>query len=701
MALQDSSNQKLFDAFTLAFEVHSPTQRKSGDPYISHPVSVLEILINEFHIKDPALLSAALLHDVVEDTHISIIDIQNRFGSDIAELVDGCTKLTHKKSNLPSEKDLTHTKILLSASRQLGVLLIKLADRLDNMRTLEHLAEHKRRRIARETIEIFAPIAAILNLFPVKRELYKLSIPHLFPKKSKLILSTIETYFNSTDVKEIIQILQQCLSTIGYPVEIRSRLKGLDNYYDSLRNSLSLNNAENHVDFTVIIQSPENLLCYKALGIINSVFNPVPKSIRDFIANSKTNGYQSLHVRIIYRSNYYLIKIRSAQMDTIANYGAILKRDTQISFDEPYWQEIRQLLRSIGEYGGPGSQRKELLRLYDSEETFIYTPKRDIHYVPKGSIVLDVAYKIHSDFGDKCEGANVNGEWRPIYHALSDGDTVEILTSNALLDVDIDIEKLCKTPRARDAVNRHIQNIRKRFALQIGKSIMMQEIKRHGYEENILFDSKMNDILCCLNVKDVEGLLVRIGQDMVAPHLVFYYFGQPKQQTQKSMVLSKFCFERNTISISEIERSVHKFSYCCHPFPGQLQVVAALSERGVAFHLENCSTIKMHHDYSPQNLLNVEWDLKGNWPYPIKFELRITVQSLTELFRLFSQIPPGIKIHYFENISPITPPATARLIVTMRNFRQAISLYKIFQSTSLVIEKYGRNRSDSTQILTS
>ena len=484
-----------------------------------------EILAREMNFRDPVLLAAALLHDVVEDVPwISLEDVETRFGPQVAELVDGCTKLTRYHLDRAALKDLTHSKIFISASRRLGVLIIKLADRLHNLRTLHYLPLTKRQRIAQETIEVYAPIAARLNLYPLKRELYHLALSFLYPKEEQENPAPDARSAQFAGHRKPGGLpCQAILAESGFSADIRTRLKGLGSYYDPVKRTLDPAYPENYVDFAIILHTDDITACYKVLGLVNNNLTAVPRSSRDFIANPKANGYKSLHTRIHLSGNNYLVKIRTMEMEKWANGGILRAWESQNGLTEDNWQEISELLRDIGEYGGAATHRKALIRLSEAEEIYTYSPAGDIYYLPKASIVLDFAYRIHSELGDNCEGAMVNGSWMPITGRLKDGDTVQILTSPEPLDVDTDLEALCKTPKARTAINRRLHQKRLKFAQQIGRDILLQEIFRHKLTSSVLEGENIRLILEILNVKDLQELYVQIGQDLVSPQLVLYY----------------------------------------------------------------------------------------------------------------------------------------------------------------------------------
>jgi GTP pyrophosphokinase len=686
----DSENKVLFDSLAFAYKHHAGFFRKSGEPYLNHPVAVAEILILDLFIKDPQLLSAALLHDVVEDViSVTLRDIELLFGNTVATLVDGCTKLHLQQKDRATQSDLTHSKIFLSASRQLGVLLIKLADRLHNMKTLASLPEAKRRRIAFETLRVYAPIAAKLNLYTLKRNLYNLALTYLFPRKSKKILNVTNELLHSQEVANMADRLAEILSSGSHPFTIRPRVKGLGSFYSHLRQTIDLNNAENLVDFTVVIDAVDLLSCYTILGRINQNLKPVPKSIRDLIAIPKPNGYQSLHVRINQQGRDYLIKIRTREMDLNANSGMRYQWDT-VHNQASYWGEISDLLRNIGEYGGDGSQRKDLIQLSDTAEVFAYTPDGDIHYFPRGSNVIDFAYKIHSDLGDHCDGAFINGRRVSLLSELKDGDTVKIIQSDSPLEVDSDLEKGCMTPKARSALNRLLQKRRQNYAKKIGKEILLQEITRHGLSQDVLKDETISLILNFLHIKDLSQMFIRIGQDTLASKLILYYFDQIPEIKTGTRSKVQITETRNRLFICEIEKAVHKFSNCCKPYPGQSSVVAALSERGVAFHCHTCKNLTKTNLSGSQQFLDVTWDLTKEWRFPLLFNLRARGLSLQEFIKIISTSASQFQLHRIEkgpirqNISPLF------ITISLQSFEEAISFFKNFSPGLISVKSFSR-----------
>lgn len=687
-------NRIFFEALDFAHELHQGQIRKSGAPYISHPCSVVEILVRELGFRDPILLSAALLHDVVEDVpSIKLHDIAERFGPAVAELVDGCTKLARSHLDRASLKDLTHSKIFLTASRRLGVLIIKLSDRLHNLRTLHFLPMSKRQRIAQETLEVYAPIAGRFNMFSLKRELYHLALSFLYPRKSKKILQQIKEARNSVQVIEIEQKLQAAFEKAGYRVTIRARPKGLGSYYDPLKRTLDPDFPENYVDFAVILDTQDVVACYSALGVVCTTFPPIPRTIRDFIANPKSNGYQSLHVRIHVKGQNFLVKIRTPEMDYWAAYGILGEWDSQNPMTDEHWQEVSELLRTIGEYGGAGVQRKALIKLSAAEEIFVYSPLGDIYFLPKDSIVLDFAYKIHSDLGDHCEGAMVNNEWADPMQTLKDGDTVEIMTSTEPVDVDPDLETLCKTPKARTAINRQLQKKRSHHALDLGRQILSQALGRCGLSLDVLHGENARLMLELLNVKDLSDLLIRIGQDILSPELILYYLASPAQEREKSQKTPESRVQekhRHHISIQALDRAIHKFARCCDPFPGQDHLVATLSERGITLHRDSCSDIRERYSLEPQQLFDVIWDKSTTWPHIMEFHIQVRQETLSSLLPRLSSVSNFLEISRMESFRGRHDQPHANIIVNLRSYEEAAQLFSVLPKGRITVEHYAR-----------
>ncbi|MDR3567168.1 MAG: HD domain-containing protein [Syntrophobacteraceae bacterium] len=683
-------NGLFFEALDFASELHEGQRRKSGAPYISHPCAVAEIMVREMRFKDPVLLAAALLHDVVEDIPwMSVEDIETRFGAGVAELVDGCTKLARFHLDRALLKDLTHSKIFISASRRLGVLIIKLADRLHNLRTLHYLPLTKRQRIAQETVDVYAPIAARLNLYPLKRELYHHALTFLYPKKSKKILHLMQELRNSPAVASLEASLLKILSDSGVPADIRTRAKGLGSYYNPVKRTLDSAYPENFIDFAVLLRTEELSDCYRVLGLVNNNLSVIPKSLRDFIANPKANGYRSLHTRVHLSGNNYLIKIRNLDMESLASGGVLRAWESQEGLSNEHWQDISDLLRDIGEYEGGAMHRKALIRLSESEEIYTYSPVGDIYYLPKASIVLDFAYRIHSELGDSCEGAMVNGAWMPITGQLKDGDTVEILTSAEQMDVDTELEALCKTPKARTAINRRLHQKRLLFARQAGMDILLQQIVRHKFSASVLEGENMRLILEILNVKDLQELYLKIGQDLVSPQAVLYYLeGHRPDEAMKQKEAEGE--SRNTLAVRGLDKAIFKFARCCNPLPGQDHVLATLSERGVTFHHRDCRDLQERHSLLVQQMLQVHWVPAQSWRHPLAIDIQVQDSTMKDMLPLLSTMPERSSILQITGGMDKHNRQFVSLRVRFHNFSETREFFSRMPAEKTMVEDFGR-----------
>lgn len=693
-------NRVVFEALDFAAKLHEGQRRKSKEPYIIHPLAVAEILAQDLNVKDPHMIAAALLHDVVEDVaHVTIREIEERFGGLVAELVDGCTKLKRQRLDRSALSDMTHSKIFLSSSRQIGVLVIKLADRLHNIKTLRFLPKSKRRRIAQETIEVYAPLAGKLNLYHLKRELYGLALPYLYPKKSKKILAATQRLRNSPEVLEIQQKFREIFTNRPYPVLVRPRAKSLGAFYSPVKRTLDIRNAENQVDFTVVLETDDVFECYYTFGIANNLFSPVPRSIRDFIANPKSNGYQSLHLRMRLNDKEFLVKVRTESMESAARHGLLSRWNFSRPSGHQYWREISDLFKSLGEYEGTPPLRRDLIRLSGTEEVYVYTPQGEIHYLPQESILLDFAYKIHSDIGNRCSGALINGSRVPITKVLVDGDTVEVLTTPPAYVADANLETLCKTPKARSAVNKQLARLRFGYAEAIGKTILLQALHRVGLAESCLDTDTVDLFMEFKNLSNIEQLYTRIGQDAISPWELIYYFESVKAAPEAACQFDPQAQPSNPedsgqdmLEIGMIYNAIHKFSNCCHPYPGQPGVVAALSERGVAIHHRECRELATRHQLDLSRTHQVRWNSAVDWKMTLRFDVLVSGNSLSQTLERLKEMPASIRIHEIEDLNG--KKNQTRIKLSLRSHRESELFFSCFDSGTVNIEKYGSNKNN-------
>ncbi|MBF0301929.1 MAG: bifunctional (p)ppGpp synthetase/guanosine-3',5'-bis(diphosphate) 3'-pyrophosphohydrolase [Desulfamplus sp.] len=697
----DGSHNLVFDALEFAFKHHAGQVRKSGEPYINHPIAVAEIITGTLELKDPELIAATILHDIVEDvSFLTTVNIEKKFGKNVAAFVDGCTKLKMMSLDQSINKDMTYQKLVLMASHHPEILLIKFADRIHNLQTIGSLKEHKRQRIAQETIEVYGPLAEKLGLFSVKRLLFDLAIRQRFPSKSKKLLSILRSEETSTKINEVKFMLESVLNPASddgstpfcsdsksrpfpFNITVTSRLKNLYAFYSCEKGTLDIDNAENLVDFTIIMDTEDVLHCYTAMGMINCVCSLVPKTIRDYIANPKASGYRSLHLRIAHKNKRYLIKIRTAEMERVARKGLLLHWDEPENTAE-YRKGITDILKNIGEYQGSPVNRKNMIRqLTEDDKIFVYTPQGDIQYLPSGSIVLDFAYKVHSNLGDRCEYARVNNRIVSRAYILKDNDIVEIVTSSEPVEISADMEGRCKTPRARGAVNRQLQKKRDLFAKDIGRSIMAQAIAPDDLVKDLVNSSAMPHFLTYKGYENIDQLFTNVGQSIEMPREILWEI-KGKKDDHKRFVLT----------ISEIERDIHKFSQCCNPLPGLEPCLALLNKDGVSFHRDYCEKYKKDREYilNKMQILDVLWDMNSVWKKPLTFRLRIITSAvkIIDIIQIVTSIPFPVDIHLIEKSESVNG---IYLSVSLQGFNQARAFFSCFEKRNYQVEiqDYGRH----------
>jgi GTP pyrophosphokinase len=630
-------------ALDFADKAHSGQTRKSGEPYIIHPCSVVDILLYDLDLVFPHLLAAAFLHDVVEDLDdITIDQIENLFGNKVAEIVDGCTKLRRFRMPTNTLKDLTHSKIFLTASRCPEIFLVKLADRLHNLRTLKSLPHPKRQKIARETIDVYAPIASILNILHLRKLLFDQALSFIFPKNTRKIRNILKRDVNLDEVQTIKKTLEQAFKKESMNVTIRVCPKNMESFYNPVNKTLSINNAENIIDFNIIVHTDNTLDCYKALGVVNCEFRPVPRKLRDFIANPKSNGYQSIHVRHNLFGKNYLMIIRTPQMDNLANQGIL---DHWRKHDKPsdsYIKYIQEAFRMIGEYDGAAAERRKIIQDSKSDEMYLFTPRGDSISLPSKSIVLDFAYKIHSDIGHGCIGAIVNGKQLCVDDELSDGQIVNILSVKSRKERPPELEYKCRTPKARSAVNSQKTHRLNDFSEKIGKDILNQHMKKNKLDVELLKTQRTQLILDFLNIENIQKVYRRIGQDRLSPKELLYYFAD---NYLNNSAIKKDKELLGTISVNALDNNFYKFAQCCNPYPGDENIIGLLSKRGVSFHYRNCKEIEKQK-ISKEKFINIQW-VDCKWPATM-FHVEIKKATALSIIRALASVEKNLTIHRLE-----------------------------------------------------
>jgi len=397
--------QVFWDALDFAIEAHHDQWRRSGDAYILHPCSVAKILAEEMDITDPEILAAALLHDTIEDVEeVTAELVGEQFGTYVQAIVEGCTKVTHRSVDRQTRSKLVHRKIFSGAAARPEVMLVKLADRQHNLRTLKAMPKNKRQRIAEETLDIYAPLATVFGLFNMKREMYNLALSYKFPKQGAKLSNYIRQLVDDQDSKDVVVQIRVAAKDVKLPCDVSRLVKDLWAYYDT-QSKILLQKIETPIEIILLVSTVAD--CYRALGVVNQTFRPIPRTIRDFIANPKPTGYQGLHARAIIGRDRYLFKIRTNEMARRAERGIFRNWSSKIGKDGQFIRELKEMMDIIS--SDEIVSYRDLIAAGGSKENYTYTPNGDLICLPTRSTVLDFAFRVHTEIGHTCAGAIIGG----------------------------------------------------------------------------------------------------------------------------------------------------------------------------------------------------------------------------------------------------------------------------------------------------
>ena len=610
-------------AYVFAMKAHGSQKRASGDPYFSHPIEVAGILTG---IKlDWATIVTALLHDTVEDTGATIAEIEETFGGEIARLVDGVTKLTR----LELQSDQTQQaenfrKLLLAMSDDIRVLLVKLADRLHNMRTLEFVRDpEKRRRIARETMEIYAPLAARIGMHDFKDELENLAFAELNPDARDSVLARLEFLRaqGENQVPRIIETLRQPLEQAGIGVSISGREKKPYSIWGKMeRKNISFEQLSDIVAFRIVVRDVAQ--CYETLGVVHGAYSMIPGRFKDYISTPNPNGYRSIHTTVIGPEGERIeIQIRTAEMHDFAEMGVAAHwryKDSETTpsdhRDGRQYRWIRELLEILEHAAGPEEFLEHTKLEMFHDQVFCFTPKGDLIALPSESTPVDFAYAVHSEVGDTCVGAKINGRMKPLRTILQNGDQVEIVVSKAQTPSPT-WERFVVTGRARSRIRRFVRLQQRAQYLDLGRAIVQKAFRQAGqpFAERAL-EKAVTHFRC----KSAEDLYVAVGEGVVTGRqVVAKAFPDVKVKERKTVSLSRRRSKRaeageHAVPIRGlIPGMAMHFAGCCHPLPGDRIVGIVTTGKGVTIHTIDCETLETFTD-SPDRWLDVAWDVDSD-----------------------------------------------------------------------------------------
>ena len=633
----DADLELLRRAYVFSALEHKGQVRHSGEPYLVHPLEVADILAD---MKlDVVCVAAGLLHDVVEDTLTTIERIRVTFGNDVAHIVEGVTKISAISFASSEERQVENfRKMLLAMVDDIRVILVKLADRLHNMRTLQHMSDDRRVRTAQETLDIYAPIANRLGMAKLKNELEELSFQHLEPMSYQSLRSKVEERRGHTEgvIETLLAEVKKKLQDAQVPViRIDGRIKRLYSIWLKLkRQKIDLDQVYDFVALRIVTQSVKD--CYAALGIIHQTWSPVPGRIKDLIAMPRPNGYQSLHTSVISEHGFpFEVQIRTEEMDRRAEEGIAAHwkyKEGRVGAgrDEQYFQWMRQLLEWQQEVRDPQEFLTNLkIDLYP-EEVYTFTPRGQVKVLPRGSTPVDFAYAIHTGVGHQCVGARVNGRIVPLRIRLKNGDIVEIIT-NASHKPSRDWLNFVATSRARSKIKHLIQGEEKARAIDLGRKVLEKEGKRYDISLNKLWESERLLKAAADLGFQVDDLFAQIGYGKVPPKNVLDKLvpqGELKEKAPEHPVVSAVKRVLKTGSTSDriVVRGVDDLmvfrARCCSPIRGEKIVGYITRGKGVSVHAAHCANV-LNLQYDPERRIEVEWD-KGTDVAP--YTVRLTMQ---------------------------------------------------------------------------
>jgi guanosine-3',5'-bis(diphosphate) 3'-pyrophosphohydrolase len=633
----DQPNAHTFwDALDFAVEAHHDQWRRSGDAYILHPCSVAKILAEELDITDPEILAAALLHDTVEDVpEVTLETVKAHFGDYVQAIVDGCTKVTHRSWDRQTQNKRVHRKIFSGASLRPEVMLVKLADRLHNLRTLQAMPKEKRQRIADETLDIYAPLATAFGLFNMKREMYNLAICYKFPRKAGKLKNHIKELSVSDSSRIIVEQLRVAAMDARLECDISRRTKDLWAYYNNTDRQL-LQRIDTPIEIIITAHSIAD--CYTILGMVNQNFRPIPRTIRDFIANPKPTGYQGLHARAIVDGQRYLFKVRTKEMARKAQRGIFRNWSSKHGKQGRFIQGLQEMLEIIG--SDETVSYRDLIAAGGMGEIYTYTPQGDLICLPTGACVLDFAFHVHTEIGHSCIGAMIREQKVGIDYVLKDGQMVRIIRAPRRVAFEPGVEKRCKTPKARSELSKSFRLRRDSVAAEIGEATLQQEMQRYGLPRELLAEKGMDEVADSFAVPDKARFFANIGKGLIRLPEAIERIRNLLFNGNVFLVPPTGAF--NKIRLDTLDPVFIKLSGCCNPNPAEKGNCALLTEHALSVHRKDCG--RLHEiPFQREDAVDIAWERST----PIEKRQSVLFQQISrqELLHAISLAPPPLIVH--------------------------------------------------------
>ena len=604
--LEPKQIEQINKAYEFANEAHSGQFRTSGDPYVSHPIAVANIL-SSFHMDEDSL-SAAMLHDVIEDCGVPKKVIEQEFNKNVANLVDGVSKLDQLNTTSRTEVNAENfQKMILAMAKDIRVIVVKLADRLHNMRTIEYLDMDKQKRIAKETLEIYAPLAHRIGMNNVYRELEDLSFKVIYPTRYKRLRAALKKNRGGQErlLKKIKRTLEKKLLDQGIPAYVEGREKHIHSVYKKMKeNRRSFEEIMDVCAFKVIVDNPEN--CYKTLGVVHSIFKPIEGRFKDYISIPKSNGYQSIHTGVVGLDGQPTeIQIKTEEMNEMAENGIAshwlykMGKGTETNPQKKARRWVASLLEMRNDFESSEDFIESVKTDIFPDEIYIFTPEGEIIQLAAGSTAIDFAYAVHTDIGNHCRGCRINRKLAPLSVPLESGQTVEILrdkfpqTSPAWLNFAV-------TSRARNNIRHYLSNLRISEAKKLGKKLLDQSLGALNVKLRHLEKEELRSALDALGVRSLNKLLEEIGLgkrvgNVVARQMISFLDKETKDESTSTPALE----------ITGTEGLVVNYATCCKPIPGD-SVIGHFTTSGLVVHQERCKNILSVRE-DPTQCFPVDW----------------------------------------------------------------------------------------------
>ena len=624
------------EAYRFALKAHKGQVRKSGGPYLEHPLQVA-LTLAEFQL-DASSLVAALLHDVTEDCNVPVSQIEGKFGAEVAKLVDGTTKLGRLSLQVPSgtvrrggiasrQQAESLRKMLVAMAEDLRVVFIKLADRLHNMRTLDALSPERRRSISRETLEIYAPLAHRLGIWELKWQLEDLAFYYLEPRKYNRLVNLVATRRIEREdfIEKIITILREEFDKVKLKAEILGRPKHLYSIHHKMEKYTAQGKHFNDIYDLLALRVLVDTLpdCYNAVGIVHSLWHPLPGTFDDYIANPKPNGYQALHTAVMCLGTTPLeVQIRTRDMHHIAEYGVAAHwrykggNKGDIRFEERVgWP--RQLIDWHRELSGAEEFLESVKTDIFIDQVFVFSPKGEIKDLPKGATPLDFAYRIHTELGHRCIGAKVNGRMVPLDYQLHNGDVVEILTTKREKGPTLDWLNphlgYIKTSHAKEKIRQWFKKQERTENIEHGRELLEKELKQLGLQF-----SNREKLAELFKYSNVDDFLAAIGYGGISVHHIALKLAAQQEQPRPVIDLSPPKPPKSTVQVLGVGDLLTNLAGCCHPVPGDNIVGYVTRSRGITVH--RCDCYNIVNEEEKERLIKVEWG-KPDSQYPVSIQI--------------------------------------------------------------------------------